>query len=495
MNPNLADDLRASAAKNPERTMLRYRGDSINYATVDAQADRVAAGLHRLGIRRGDRVVFLVGNRPAFVGIHYGILRAGAVSVPLDPAFRAQTLRPYISRVSPRAIIADESVTNEVMTAGPHSAPVFVIGTHPTARPFEEILVDGPAVENAAGLDDLAILVHTSGTAGSPKAVALTHRNLGSNIDQLLDVPQARLLGEDVVYCALPLFHIYALNVLVATAVRQGAGVLLEESFHPMKSISSMTDAGVTVLVGVPPMYAAWLNAPDRVSFDLTRVRFAVSGASALPPGTIAGFKRMFGVEIWEGYGLTEASGAVATTRMADQRAGSVGRPLAGQEVRVVTSTGEDSAVGDPGEVWVRGPNVFKGYWEDEAGTSAAFSGDWLMTGDVGYLDEDGYLWLVDRVRELINISGFTVYPREVEEAIAGHEAVADVAVVGEPDPKQGEKVKAFVVLRPGMIASEADIVVHCTRTLARFKVPSEVDFVDSLPHLATGKVLKRMIR
>jgi long-chain acyl-CoA synthetase len=492
---NLAADLRASARTSPEKPALIFKGSRISYADADSQADRVAAGLFKLGIRKGDRVAFVVGNRPTFVALYYGILRAGAIAVPINTSLRAAELRPYLNQVAPRAIVADEAVASEVMTAGPHACPVFVVGKHPTARPFEEILTDAAPHEAETGPDDVAVLAYTSGTSGAPKGAALTHGNLSANVDQLLQVRQTRVEPGDVVLGVLPMFHIYSLNVVLGMSVRQGATVALEERFDPAATLASVAGNGVTVIVGAPPMYLAWLALPDPARYDLSKVRFAVSGASALPAHVIEDFRKAFGVEIWEGYGLTETSPAVATTGLGEQRAGSIGKVLPGQEVRIVDASGQDVAPGDPGEIWVRGPNVFKGYWGEDAATEAAFSGEWFRTGDVAYRDEDGYLWLVDRQKELIIVSGFNVYPKEVEEALETHPAVADVAVVGEPDPRQGERVKAYVVLKPATSASEEELIVHCTRLLARFKVPTEIAFAKQLPHLATGKVLKRMLR
>lgn len=491
---NLTDDLHASATRDPDKALLIHKGNHLSYREIEQRARAIASGLHKLGIRKGDRVAFSIGNLPEFVTVHYGILLNGAISVPLNTQLKAAELRPYLASVSARAIIAHESVVNEVMAAGPHSAPVFVIGSHPTARSFDEIPseVDFDSPEVDAG--DVALLAYTSGTAGSPKGATLTHGNLAANVDQMLEIREARTQPTDVILGILPLFHIYGLNVVLHLSVRQGATVALEERFDPMATLRTVVDDQVTVLVGAPPIYTAWLNLPATGQFDLSRVRFAVSGASALAPEVIEGFRTRYGVEIWEGYGLTEAAPVVATTRMAEQRPGSIGKPLAGVEVRIVDPSGNDVVLGDPGEIWVRGANVFRGYWGDDEATQRALSGSWFMTGDLAYQDEDGYLWLVDREKELIIVSGFNVYPSEVEEALLTHAAVADAAVIGLPDSRQGEKVKAFVVLKPGQRAGEDELIVHCTSRLARFKVPSEIEFREELPRLPTGKIVKRLL-
>lgn len=493
---NLADDLRKTAAKHPDRAALLLGDQKVSYRQADGEADRIAAGLYKIGVRKGDRVALAIPNRPPFVSVYYGILRAGAVAVPLHARLRASDLRPPVVAVSPRAIIADESVAGEVMAAGPHSAPVFVIGRHPTARPLEDILLEAPPPEVFTVPSDPAVIAHTSGTTDRPRPVTLTHGNLAASLYQLDQVPGSNVQEGDVVLGALPLSHLYGLNVVLGLSIRQGATVFLVERFDPVGTLHAVTVHGVTVIAGAPPMFRALLEVPNPNRFDLSRVRFAVSGGSGLGPELFAQFKEKFGVEIWEGYGLTEASSAVTTTRMADQRPGSIGKVLPGQELRVVDEHGNDVLLGDPGEIWIRGPNVFEGYWGDEAATADVFSGEWLRTGDVAYQDEDGYLWLVDPESEVIEVSGFKVYPKEVEEALEAHPAVAEAAVVGGPDPKQGQKVKAFVVMKGGeLVPSTGDLIVHCTKNLARFKVPSEIEVVKELPKLESGLIVKRMLR
>ena len=492
---NIADDLTVSAGRLPDKPALLFGDQSVTYRELDEGVDRITSGLHKLGVRKGDRVAFAIGNRPVFPTVFYGILRLGAVAVPLNTGLKAAELRPYLNDVGPRAIICDESVVNEVMSAGPHSAPVFVIGKHSSARPFEQVISDAEPPVVDVSSDDLAVLAYTSGTSGSSKAAMLTHRNLAANVDQMLQIPTATTAEDDVVLGVLPMFHIFALNVILGLSIRQGATVVIEERFDPAGTIQTVVSHGVTIIVGAPPMFISWLTSRDVPHRRLENVRFAISGASKLPIETVPAFRESFGVEIWEGYGLTETSPTLTTTRMGKQRLGSVGKPLQDVELRIVDATGADVAIGDPGEIWAKGPNVFKGYWQDEAATADAFAEEWFRTGDLAYRDEDGYIWLVDRKKELIIVSGFNVYPREVEDALRSHPSVEQAAVVGVPHPRQGESVKAYVKTRADMRASEEELIVHCARLLARFKVPSEVEFVRDLPQLPSGKVLKRLLR
>jgi long-chain acyl-CoA synthetase len=324
----------------------------------------------------------------------------------------------------------------------------------------------------------------------------LSHRNLMANIEQMSQTPLLAETEDDVVLLALPLFHIYAMNVILGLTLKVGATALLMERFDPVTSLEQIEKLGVTVLFGAPPMFIAWLNTPGVQRYDLSRVRLAVSGAAPLPAAVLEEFERRIGITIWEGYGLTETSPAVTSTVMgAVAKPGSIGKPLPGVEVRIVDEDGEDVEEGDPGELVVRGPNVFGGYWRQPEPTDAAFLDGWFRTGDIGYADADGYIFLIDRSKDLVIVSGFNVYPREVEEVLARHPKVAEAAVIGVPHPYTGEAVKAICALRPGVVSTEEEIIEFCRRSLARFKCPQSVEFVDELPHHVTGKVLRRALR
>ncbi|MCA1830288.1 MAG: AMP-binding protein, partial [Actinobacteria bacterium] len=344
--------------------------------------------------------------------------------------------------------------------------------------------------------EDLAALVYTSGTTGKPKGAMLSHGNLIANLDQISKIPRLAESGEDVVLVALPLFHIYALNAILGLTLRSGATAVLQERFDPVASLDAIERHRVTVLPGAPPMFIAWLSTPGVERRDLSSIRLAISGASGLPGPVLEEFERRLGIAIWEGYGLTESSPVLTSTAAGDRpKPGSIGKPLPGIELRLVDEQDNDVEEGDPGEIVVRGPNVFGGYWRQDAETQTARRGGWLHTGDVAYADDDGYLHIVDRKKDLVIVSGFNVYPREVEDVLYRHPKIADCAVVGVPHPYTGEAVKAVVVLKPGERATEEEIIDHCKRSLARFKCPQVVEFVAELPHTLTGKVLRRALR
>jgi long-chain acyl-CoA synthetase len=344
--------------------------------------------------------------------------------------------------------------------------------------------------------DDLAVLAYTSGTTSEPKGVMLTHGNLAANLHQQMSIPDAHVTREDIVFLSLPLFHIFGLNVTLGLVIMNGATGILVERFEPIAALRTIQKHRVTVLFGAPTMYSAWVNTPGADQYDLSSVRLAVSGAAPLSEDTLRSFEQIFGVKIYEGYGLTETAPTLTSNRMGDEpRPRSIGKPLPGVELRVVDDDGRDVELGDPGEIVVRGPNVFAGYWRRDEETKRAFVDGWFRTGDVAVQDEDGYLYIVDRKRDLVIVSGFNVFPSEVEDALLQNPKVKEAAVVGVPHPYTGEAVKAYVVLADGVVASESELIAEVESRLARFKSPQSIEIVDSLPHLLTGKVLRRALR
>ncbi len=347
--------------------------------------------------------------------------------------------------------------------------------------------------------DGLALIQYTSGTTADPKGAMLTHDQLIANMDQMEHVPSMKILADDVVLLVLPLFHIYALNVILGMSIRGGATAVLVERFEPGGSLDLIERHGVTLLPGAPPMYVEWLDEPEgrRSAFD--SVRMAVSGAAPLAAEVLQRFRQRFGVTIWDSYGLTEAGPAVTSNAAGPEaRPGSIGLPIPGLEVRLVEEREgklEDVEEGDPGEILVRGPAVFRGYWRKPEATATTLVDGWLRTGDVAYRDEDGYLFLVDRTKDLIIVSGFNVFPKEVEEALARLPQVAEAAVIGIPDPRTGEAVKAMVVLNEGATTTPESLADGVSQFLARFKVPKEIEIVSEIPRHPTGKILRRALR
>jgi long-chain acyl-CoA synthetase len=500
---NVANLVRETASRLGSKPALIFHDQAISYADLDREIAAAAAGFAALGIRPGDRVGVLVHNVPQFIYAYQGLARAGAVTIPLNTMYTADEVSFILADADARAVVVSEPLAGTVdgiRDTLPMLEHVVVAGSAAPvgAMTWEQMLGrasgDAPAFDPSP--DDLAVLAYTSGTTGRPKGAMLTHANLLANMDQM---SQAQLLAEaedDVVLLALPMFHIYALNVILGLTMRAGATAVLMERFDAVGSLEAVERHGVTVLFGAPPMFIAWLNTPGVERYDLSKVRLAVSGAAPLPGAVLEDFRRKLGITIWEGYGLTETAPGVTSNAMGEQaKPGSIGKALPGVEVRIIDASGDDVEDGDPGEIIVRGPNVFRGYWRQDEATAEVIREGWFHTGDIGYEDSDGYIFLVDRVKDLIIVSGFNVYPREVEDAIFRHPKVADAAVIGIPHPYTGEAVKAFVVLKPGESTTEEEILEFCRRSLARFKCPQVVEFVKELPHLPTGKVLRRLLR
>jgi long-chain acyl-CoA synthetase len=499
---SVGDLVRDTARRSPDKTALIFHDQPVKYSEVDREIDRAAAGFAALGIERGDRVAVLVHNVPHFVYAYHGLLRAGAVMIPLNTGYTFEEVSYILADAEARAVVVAEPFIGTVdglRDTLPMIEHVIVAGSHAPvgAITWEQMLGRGgeaPLVAPAG--DELAVIAYTSGTTGKPKGAMLTHGNLLANLDQMAQVPQLAEAEDDVVLLALPMFHIYALNVILGLTLRVGAAAVLMERFDAVGSLDAIERHRVTVLFGAPPMFIAWLHTPGVDRYDLSKVRLAVSGAAPLPGMVLEDFRRRLGITIWEGYGLTETAPGLTSNAMGEHaKPGSIGKPLPGVELRIVDAHGEDVEEGDPGEIIVRGPNVFHGYWRQQEASDEALRDGWFRTGDVGYADSDGYVFLVDRKKDLILVSGFNVYPREVEDAIYRHPKVADVAVIGVPHPYTGEAVKAFVVLKPGESATEEEILDFCRKYLARFKCPGVIEFVAELPHLPTGKVLKRALR
>ena len=501
---NLADVLARSADRRPEHPALLFHGRALAYGDLDARADLTAAALAGLGVSRGDRVALLAGNVPEFPSCLYGGLRAGAAVCPLNVMLTPEEIGYILADAGTRVVITELATLTSVLAVRDRLADleaVLVIGGPPAPKGTlsleESLRSSGDAPDVEVEPDDVAVLSYTSGTTAAPRGAMLTHGSLLANLEQVSGVPALTPRPDDVVLVALPLFHSYAMTAALGASLKAGATCLLVERFHPVETLDLIRRHGVTVLVGAPPMYAAWLeSAEGGAEADLSTVRLAVSGAAALPGSVLTAFRERFGVTIWEGYGLTEASPVISSSAVGGRaKAGSIGLPLPGIELRLVDEDGEDAEEGDPGEIVIRGPNVFAGYWRRPEETARVLKDGWLSTGDIAVPDDEGYLTLVDRKRDLINVSGFNVYPKEVEEALEHHPKVLECAVVGIPDERTGEAVQAWIVSRPGEALSTEEVLDFLHGYLARFKWPKDVRMVDELPHHVTGKVLRRALR
>jgi long-chain acyl-CoA synthetase len=499
--PDLAARLRRTALERPDHPALVAGDRTVTYGELHQRVDDATAALQGLGVAAGDRVGLVLGTTVEFVEAYAAVLRAGAAFVPLLPGLAPDELRHALADAGVRvAVVGRERAADlaAVRDELPDLEHLIVVDAEVEGALDYGTLLDeaGEPALVTRDADDLAALVYTSGTTGRPRGAMLTRGNLAANQDQSL-AGRFEVGGDDVVLLVLPLAHIYALNVGLGTSVSVGATMVLVPRFEPAETLAAIARHGVTVVLGAPPMYVAWLESGGLEDADLSSVRLAVSGAAPLGVPTLERFAAATGITIEEGYGLTEAGPSVSATSMAESAVpGSVGLPLPGIELRLVDGDGHDVEVGDPGEVWVRGPNVFAGYWNDQEASAAALTPDgWLRTGDVGTRDDRGLLRLVDRLRDLIIVSGFNVYPREVERVLLEDAAVADAAVVGTSHPLTGETVVAYVVERDGEHVDVDALTARCRERLARYKCPTRIEVVSTLPHTATGKLRRAKLR
>jgi long-chain acyl-CoA synthetase len=482
--------------------------------------DECARGLAALDLPHSGghpaRVAIALPNRPEYVAVLFGALRAGLVALPVNPGYTARELRQILEDSGAQVLVASAGVLDALgddPAAPPHRYRVGepVGPASAAATDLAALRAPGDPVEPGTGGDDLAVLIYTSGTEGRPKGAMLSHRALLANHDQLARVEPAPIGPDDVVLLAVPLFHAYGLNSGLGSVAYHGATGVLVEAFDPADSLRLVAAHQVSAVIGVPAMFLAWSLLPD-FGEAMASVRVAVCGAAPLEAATSRRFLDATRHPIFVGYGLTETA-PVLTTSLASPvpKEGSIGRAIPGVEIALVSAGGEevwrssapaapaddfdDDASGspgtDPGEIVARGANLFSGYWPD--GHDGPDADGWWATGDVAYADADGDLFLVDRLRELILVNGFNVYPLEVEQVLGAHPAVGEAAVLGVPHPYTGQAVKAYVVAATPVGTEE--LLAHCERNLARYKCPTSVEFVDALPHSATGKVRKAALR
>ena len=524
--------LRDAARRHPDRTALIFFGAKTTYGELDRAADRFAHVLAGMGVGKGDRVSLHLPTSPAFVIAFMGAMRAGAIAAPMNPLYVERELGVLFGQVLPKVSVTVDLLLPRldrvraegggqpgryVVTGIQDSLPVPIKWLYPLKAKREgrwnpakhsdstpnlfRLMRDAPdrAFESAASPSDTAVLQPTGGTTGIPKCAALTHRNLVANAQQIAAwFPVARADGEvDAILCPLPLFHIYGLTVDMNYAMLTGSTLILIPRFDP-EMVLKATKHRPRLFPGAPIMYQTLANHPDIGKYDLSSIEACISGAAPLAPEVQRDFEAVTGGRVVEGYGLTEASPVTHCNPVhGERRNGTIGLPFPSTEARVADpESGEPLPPGEVGELVVRGPQVMAGYWERPDETAACLSADgWLRTGDMAQMSDDGFFTIVDRAKDLVIVGGINVYPREVEEVLLTHPAVADAAVIGVPDERRGELPYAFVVLAPDASATEEELLDHCRTNLARYKVPTKVEFRDELPKTMIGKVLRKDLR
>ena len=516
---NLADLLSRAAIESPEQVALveAETGRRVTWSELEAEVSRVASGLSEMGLVAGYRVMICLPNGVEFVTSYLAALRARLVAVPVNPRGATGELVRMIADCGARTVICDRTTCTQVRAAVDGVAdalegadddlrartgvPRVVVSG---ALPLRGEVSYGDLAGTTAGsiptpedAEALAVLLYTSGTSGQPRAVMLSHRALVANIEQAAMVRPPMVSGNDVVLGVLPLFHVYGLNAVLGQVIRQHARIVLVAAFDPDGALDIIEDEAVTVLPVAPPVFAHWMSAED-LGGRLSGVRLVLSGSAHLDPELLGAFTERAHVQVHQGYGLTEAAPVVTSTLCSTSpEAGSVGSALPGVSIKLVDEAGHTPEGHDSGEIHLKGANLFSGYWP--AGTDGPDEEGWWPTGDVGFLDTDGDLFLVDRIKELVVVSGFNVYPSEVEDVITEVDAVAEAAVIGTEDEVSGQAVVALVKRRADLSMSDDEVIEtireHCATRLARFKQPGVVKIVDELPHTMTGKVAKGRLR
>jgi long-chain acyl-CoA synthetase len=524
--------LAASAARYAGRTCTNFLGRTLTYREIGDLVDRTAAGLQALGVRKGTKVGLLMPNCPTFVVYYYATLKAGGIVVNYNPlytleelTFQAKDSETELMVTLDLKVLFDK--VEALLRAGTLGRAVvasfagLLPGTksvlfklfkgkeiaHPEKTAVKRSVVRDADVLAAAGAfrpvpidpeSDVAVLQYTGGTTGTPKGAMLTHANVTVNCQQAAAWATNLESGKERVLAALPFFHVFAMTAVMNFSLQEGAEIVMLPRFVLNDAIKLIDRTRPTVLPGVPTMFNAMLSHPKLASFDLSSLKYCLSGGAPLPVELKTRFEKLTGCKMVEAYGLSEASPGVTSNPVEGPvKAGSIGQPLPGTIVslRDLADPSREVPPGERGEICVKGPQVMKGYWKRPEETADQFVGDFLRTGDVGIMDEDGFVYIVDRIKDLIICSGYNVYPRRVEEAIYEHPAVEEVTVIGIRDDYRGEAPKAFVKLRSGQRATADDIRKHLEAKLSKIEMPAEIEFRAELPKTIIGKLSKKELR
>jgi long-chain acyl-CoA synthetase len=526
------DLLETAVQKHPARPCTNFLGKTLTYQEIGQRAARAAAGLKALGVSKGTRVGLFLPNCPTYLIYYFGILRAGGTVVNYNPLYTQEELTLQLRDSQTElmvtldlkllfdkveAMLAAGTLKRAIVASfpallpGPKSVLFKLFKGKDLGRP-EKSPVAAKLVADASVMDhapdphptpvdpdnDIAVLQYTGGTTGTPKGAMLTHSNIAINCQQSAAWAVNLAPGQERALAALPFFHVFAMTAVMNFAVSQGAELVIMPRFALDDAMKLIDKNKPTVMPGVPTMFTAILNHPRLQSFDLSSLKYCVSGGAPLPVELKQRFERLTGCKVVEGYGLTEASPSVTCNPVEGPvKEGSIGQPLPGTIVslRDLADPGKEVALGEKGEICVKGPQVMKGYWRKPEETANQFVGDFLRTGDVGVMDAEGFIFIVDRIKDLIICSGYNVYPRRIEEAIYEHRTVEEVTVIGIKDDYRGEAPKAFIKLKAGATATADDIRRHLETKLSKIEMPAEIEFRDALPKTMIGKLSKKELK
>lgn len=510
---NLVERVRATAKSQPGKTAYHFVGTDTSYAEFDQSVAMFASALQDMGVQKGDHVALLLGNTPHFLISLYATMRLGATAIPVNPIYSPDEISYILSDSDAKVVVALEQLLPLVEVASVKlpviehyivcetseeiSAKLDGLSASAKAKThlFKRVLMSGKPDMEPVAVDEneTAIILYTSGTTGRPKGAMLTHRNLYSNAS---DVGVSGVSSSDRVVATLPVFHVFALTVVVNAPLVKGATIILMPRFSPGEVFKAVKEQQATIFAGVPTMYNFMVQYPEATREDFSSIRLAISGGASLPVALLENFEEKFQVKVSEGYGLSEASPVTCFNPLDRERVpGSIGTSILNVENKVIDELGDEVPVGQVGELIVRGDNVMKGYYKMPEESAAALRDGWLYTGDLARKDEDGYFYIVDRKKDLIIVGGYNVYPREVEEVLFTHRDLVEAAVLGVPDPNFGEEVLAYVVAKDGVNVTEEQLIAFCEKRLAKYKVPKRIEFLDELPKNTTGKILRRSLK
>jgi long-chain acyl-CoA synthetase len=500
----LTDILRMAASDVPDRPAVAFLGQTLTYAEIKDRSDRFATALARMGIVKGDRIGIMLPNCPQYLVATFGILRAGGIVVNVNPLYTPREVGVIAQDAGMRALVVLDALAPTAQNAG---IEMLLVTGFAKAGSFEEAIA-AVAVPELPKVhidpDDVAVLQYTGGTTGVPKGAMLTHHNIFANVVQstTLHIPALRR-GEERYLLVIPFFHIYGFTVGLMAGTWLGAQQILIPKYDVEALLNAVRDYRPTYFPGVPTLFISLLNHPRSREVGLDKIRAFNSGSAPLPVEVLEQFEELTGGMLSEGYGLSEASPVTHTSpTLAVRKPGSVGIPLPDTDMKIVDLVDGDREVplGEEGEMCIAGPQVMKGYWNRPDETAATIRTDangvrWLYTGDIATMDADGFSYIVQRKKDMVIVSGFNVYPSEVESVLFTHPAVMEACVIGVPDRYRGEVVKAFVVLKPGETTSVDELQAHCAKDLAEFKRPVQLEIRESLPKSAVGKILRRVLR
>lgn len=508
---NLSAQLHETAANFTSKPAFIFMDRETSYTEFNHAVTQFADGLQSLGIKQGDNVALLLGNSPHFIIGLYSLFRIGATAIPVNPTYTPDEISYILKNGDVKAVIALDLLIplfEKIDRILPSIEHYIICPSEVSERPVPEDLSislkmksftsvilggSGSLIEAETAEEDTAIILYTSGTTGKPKGAMLSYRNLYCNARDVADY--LGINEHDRVITVLPMFHVFCLTVSLNAPLMNGGTLVIIPKFSPKEVFHVARKYDITLFAGVPTMFNYLLQYPEGKAEDFQSLRFCISGGSAMPIALLKNFEEKFNVIVSEGYGLSEAAPVTCFNPIdRPRKPGSIGKSIIHVENKVVNELGEEVPPGEVGELIVKGPNVMKGYYKLPEETAATIKDGWLYTGDLARMDDEGYFYIVDRKKDMVIVGGFNVYPREVEEVLFAHPDIAEVAVIGAPDPNLGEVIRCFVVSKQASLTEE-ELIDYCIERLAKYKVPKSIDFMEELPKNTTGKILRRALR